>query len=868
PSLSRQMTRPAVQACIVSSVLMMLVIARASPGQTQACTTSRADSAATNTRWAPPLDRSVTVRAGALPLRDAIDRVASAAKLRVSYSAELLPLDHVVCVEAQSMSAGLLLAELLDGTNVAAIGVGGDQVVLAPRAPVVQKAEVSDMANSVGVLDRVLVTGTATAGVPERELAVGVQVLDGRQLARSNTSDIASALDLYVPGVWAWTRSPSSMMSSYGSIRGASSFGLTYPKMYIDGIEVANPLLVGRFNAASVDRIEVIRGPQGSALYGADAISGVVNIVSRHEGADGDGSVAALRSSAGFSRSDYAHSVLAQDHELSITAGTNARSADLHVSGSSMGSFVPGGYSRDLMASGSAQVVGATSTFSTTARVFMEQAGTPVSPLVAPPTFTNGVANNSFTSGPGSGMGGGNASVYAPANGGQVLSAQSTTPQSVSEYTLGASATTSPNDRWTHSFVAGIDGYRLANVQTSMTPIPSAADAALAAAEGNADRGTLRATSELHLNNGEATRATFTLSAEHTTLRAATVADAPIVMATQLPVRVANPMGLHGDDRVTTWQNSTGLTAQTNVAFSDLLFLTGGLRAEHDSRLAESDALELLPMLGVGSVREMGPLTVKLRAAYGKGIRPPTTPTRTQLWQVRDGALTQAPLGPERQSGIESGIDFYFQHALSLQVTHFDQRASGLVQQVAIPADSVGVHRMLYVAQNVGEISNRGWEFQATSNISRLAVTGSLSLVDSRVQKLAPGYSGDLVTGDRMLQVPAQTGGLNATWTERRWFLSLGGTRALNWVNYDQLALAEAFNSTTHSRDLTGDRLRQYWRNYDGGLHLRALASRDIRDGFAVELSAENLLNYQTGEPDNLTIVPGRTIMTGVRVKF
>jgi hypothetical protein len=37
---------------------------------------------------------------------------------------------------------------------------------------------------------------------------------------------------------------------------------------------------------------------------------------------------------------------------------------------------------------------------------------------------------------------------------------------------------------------------------------------------------------------------------------------------------------------------------------------------------------------------------------------------------------------------------------------------------------------------------------------------------------------------------------------------------------------------------------------------------------FSVELSADNLLNYQRGEPDNITVVPGRTIMSGVRVKF
>jgi iron complex outermembrane receptor protein len=67
---------------------------------------------------------------------------------------------------------------------------------------------------------------------------------------------------------------------------------------------------------------------------------------------------------------------------------------------------------------------------------------------------------------------------------------------------------------------------------------------------------------------------------------------------------------------------------------------------------------------------------------------------------------------------------------------------------------------------------------------------------------------------------------------------------------------------------MIGPDLRAYWRQYTGGLRLRAGMSRDIRRDFSVELSAENLLNYQRGEPDNITIVPGRTIMTGVRIKF
>jgi len=278
--------------------------------------------------------------------------------------------------------------------------------------------------------------------------------------------------------------------------------------------------------------------------------------------------------------------------------------------------------------------------------------------------------------------------------------------------------------------------------------------------------------------------------------------------------------------------------------------------------------VETMPMVGLAAVGERGPVTVKLRTAYGEGIRPPTTPSRLQLWQTQSGLVAQDALGPEKQSGFESGIDVMVKHALSFQATRFDQTASGLIQPVAFPVDSLS-NRMIYVAQNVGVITNRGWEFQATGNVSHLSVTGTLSLVDSRVQKLASGYRGDLVTGDRMLQVPAQTQSLNLNWIEPRWHFTVGGSQALDWINYDELKLTQAFSNPQHTgKDFSGQRLRAYWMQYDGGLRLRAAASRDLRDNFSVEISADNLLNHQTGEPDNITVIPGRTLMTGLKLKF
>jgi iron complex outermembrane receptor protein len=158
---------------------------------------------------------------------------------------------------------------------------------------------------------------------------------------------------------------------------------------------------------------------------------------------------------------------------------------------------------------------------------------------------------------------------------------------------------------------------------------------------------------------------------------------------------------------------------------------------------------------------------------------------------------------------------------------------------------------------------------EATGAWSRLSATGALTFVDSRVQRVAAGYTGDLMAGDRMLQVPARTASLNVGWTAPDWHAALTGSRALDWINYDELALAEAWTSDSRAaRDFVGPQLRDYWRRYNGGLRLRASASRDVRPDLSFEFSVDNLLNYQRGEPDNITIVPGRTIMTGVRITF
>jgi iron complex outermembrane receptor protein len=120
-----------------------------------------------------------------------------------------------------------------------------------------------------------------------------------------------------------------------------------------------------------------------------------------------------------------------------------------------------------------------------------------------------------------------------------------------------------------------------------------------------------------------------------------------------------------------------------------------------------------------------------------------------------------------------------------------------------------------------------------------------------------------------MLEVPARTMSVTGSWHGAGWFSSLTLARASDWTGYDRVAVAQALTSGGLApSDLVGDRLRDYWREYDGVTRLRASFSRDLFHGLSLVFTGDNLLGQQRGEPDNATVVPGRTVTAGIKAKF
>ncbi len=108
-------------------------------------------------------------------------------------------------------------------------------------------------------------------------------VITARDIQNMGATTLDEALEM-VPGVHV-SASPLKDLNSIYSIRGIGSGFNPQVLLTINGIPVRDTYSGGRLNTfrlpvANISRIEVIRGP-GSAVHGADAFSGVINVITK-----------------------------------------------------------------------------------------------------------------------------------------------------------------------------------------------------------------------------------------------------------------------------------------------------------------------------------------------------------------------------------------------------------------------------------------------------------------------------------------------------------------------------------------------------------------------------------------------------------
>ena len=148
-------------------------------------------------------------------------------------------------------------------------------------------------------LDEIVVTGTA-AGALARQIPHSVGRIDPSRIDEP-IANVDQLLTGRLPGVTVQQSSGNSGSGSQIRLRGNSSAALSNePLVYVDGVRIRSdgypenlpkvenndgpndtPSPLNDINPADIDRVEIVKGPAATTLYGAEAASGVVQIFTK-----------------------------------------------------------------------------------------------------------------------------------------------------------------------------------------------------------------------------------------------------------------------------------------------------------------------------------------------------------------------------------------------------------------------------------------------------------------------------------------------------------------------------------------------------------------------------------------------------------
>lgn len=219
---------------------------------------------------------------------------------------------------------------------------------------------------------------------------------------------------------------------------------------------------------------------------------------------------------------------------------------------------------------------------------------------------------------------------------------------------------------------------------------------------------------------------------------------------------------------------NAGLFAQQMVGWRDKLFVTVGARVDGNSAFGNSFGLQTYPKVSgswVLSEESFWPTnlveTFKLRGAIGESGKAPGAFDATRTWNpvaaeggqpaFTPGQLGNPNLGPERTRETEYGFDAGFLDGrLGLVFTAFNARTNDAIINVSYPPSQGFTANQ---PENVGTIKNSGFEAQLTGN-TQLASWAKIEarLQFTKVRGEAVDLGGRVITIDALSRSYVQEG--------------------------------------------------------------------------------------------------------------
>jgi iron complex outermembrane receptor protein len=671
---------------------------------------------------------------------------------------------------------------------------------------------------SVQQLDQVVVTGTI---VPTQIKAVPnpISVVMSEQIQEEHLTRVDQIFRGTVPGSVAWEPGTNDYTSTI-SVRGRSSlFASPSIKTYIDGVEVSNPLYIATIDPNSVDRVEVTRGPQASTVYGSDASGGVMQIFTKRGSPTSRPRVTAT-ALLGNVQGPYADaSSLRQEYRAGLAGGREDATYSLSGSYIHTGPWAPGYFSKDPSISAGARLLQGALTMDFSGRYASKTFSYVYSPALSQFAFFDKPAYET---------------------------------DRIRQQTYGITLTYEPVSRWEHSFVLGFDrlSYGFLNTRPRLTT-PS--DTALQVSTANSSKPSLRYNTSYSLPLGRSVSAVATIGAEYYEFEYSSD-------YTPNATRTSGPIDGTTSTSKTQFSNK-GYFTQVQVGVRDRLFLTAGLRAEHNDNFGEAYGTAWSPRFGVSYVHDLGGLSLKARTSFGNAIRGVDPLQKGALQNAFTDQVANTSLAPERQVGWDGGLELHGRAGF-IGATYYDQTAKDLIDIVYLNSSSSPPVSQF---QNVGEIKNKGWEFEGQVALGRVGLRGTYWRTSSRVRHLSPTYAGDLRVGDRLLDSPVSGAGAAVTWRPLNGTIGVVSIAHIgHWSGVDAQALYGAFFGGQPYRGT----VRDYWIEYPSITKFDIAVSQRIARNVTALLQITNIGNNGRFEQSNISIPLGRVTTVGARLDY
>lgn len=682
------------------------------------------------------------------------------------------------------------------------------------------------LGKSVQQLDEVVTTTPGGMQSQVRAIPSPVTVITSEDIERQRPQTLNDVFRQAVPSAVAFDQ-PASPVTTYFALRGASTLdaGGGQVKVIVDGIQTAS-MDVHPVDPSSIERIEVIRGPQAATIYGPDAAGGVMQIFTKRGSTSQHRPEITAEIEAGVQQTPYPgfKGVTRQSYNAFVRGGSSDASYNLGVSYWRLPTWTPDGQPSTMSApsaSGGVHFEKDLVTVDISGRYLV--------------TNLYGVLNPALAS---SGVPG----LYPN------FQAQKFTNQTIS-----AQVGVTPRSWWINRLTVGTDHYSLDQVQQRPT-LTEPADTFLQVVTLGRSRVFASYNTSLRLAPHSGFTGSLTAGVDYYRLPVLN-ANAFATLNTSGTIRLG-PDGAFGMSR-TILQN-TGYFAQVEVGLSERLFLSGGLRADRNPAFGQDHRTVVSPRVGVAYTREFGGSTIKLRSSFGRAIRAPGALSATGLVTPSDIVIANPALLPERQEGWDGGLDVLLGSRGSLGITGYHQTAEDLIVSVTLAAEPTLTRQF----QNLGRVSNRGLELEARWNIGPLIqIAGQYAYVRSRIESLGPTFAGDERVGDRTRDVPAHTAGGTISVVPRQGTsVTAGVTYVGSFREYDYLAEFGCFGETVAcpASFLDSGTTRDFIVDYPGFTKVSAAITQQIMPQLSGTLSVKNLTNNLSYENFNLNPVRGR----------